>query len=117
LTVCGWSKESEAEKMVEGFAHKLSEIGSLAARLNGYTTTGKAGELEGLLVDSGMWYDPQEMSNDAPYEETEKSRMEAGMPPDETVVCTVRLGLKWAESDGIERLLIKPRVVLHGALW
>lgn len=103
--------------MVEGFEHKLVDIVSLATRLNGFTTTSEAGELEGLMADSGSLYDPQEMSNDAPFEPTDRKRVEVGMPPDETVVCTVGLGLKWSEGDEVEKLLVKPKVVLFGALW
>ena len=116
LTVCGWSNESEAEKMVEGFGHKLLELASLAMRLNGFTTTGEAGELEGLVVDPESLYDAHEMSNDAPFEPSDKRRVEVGMPLDETVVCTVGLGLKWSEGEEVERLLVKPKVVLFGAL-
>ena len=117
LTVCGWSNESEADKIVESFEHKLLEIASLAMRLNEVTATGEAGELEGLVADSGSLYDLQEMWNDAPFEPTNTKRVEVGMPLDETVVCTVGLGLRWSEGDDVERLLVKPRVVLYGALW
>jgi hypothetical protein len=117
LTVCGWSNESEAEKMVEGFDHKLLEIASLATRLNEFTATGETGQLEGLVIDSGSLYDPEEMSNDAPFEPTNRKRVEVGMPLDETVVCTVGLGLKWSEGVEVEKLLVKPKVVLFGALW
>jgi len=103
--------------MVEGFEHKLLEMASLAGKLNGFTATGEAGELEGLVVDAGSLYDPEEMSNDAPFEPTNKKRVEVGMPLDETVVCTVGLGLKWSEGDEVVKLLVKPKVVLYGALW
>ena len=116
LTVCGWSNESEAEKMVDGFGHKLLELASLAMRLNGFTTTGEAGELEGLVVDPESLYDAHEMSNYAEFEPSDKRRVEVGTPLDETVVCTVGLGLKWSEGDEVERLLVKPKVVLFGAL-
>jgi hypothetical protein len=103
--------------MVEGFEHKLMEIASLATRLNGFTTTGEAGELEGLMTESGSLYDPLAMANDAPFEPTDRKPVEVGMPLDETVVCTVGLGLKWSEGEEVEKLLVKPKVVLFGALW
>ncbi|KAF9561922.1 hypothetical protein CPC08DRAFT_707106 [Agrocybe pediades] len=120
LTVCGWSKDSAAEETLrQKFTLNLTDIVSQALRLNSLTTAGPTGEVEAVLIEPGQTFDSQRMVNDCPFESDSGTDQAPKFPPEDEIVCTTALGLKWADSTGDEsdQVLLKPKVVLNGAFW
>jgi len=114
-TVCGWSKESGANELIDGFRQKFFNIVALAIRLNTLTAAGVPGELEPVLAERGSLFDSRKMVDDC---SPDRSRTIEMVHQDEQVVCAVGLGLKWADNTDVDmpQLLLKPRVLLDTAL-
>jgi len=120
LTACGWSKDSVAEQTLRTkFTQNLTDIVSQALRLNSLTTAESSGELEAVVTEPGQTFDDQRMLNDCPFDADAERPQMPRFPPEDEVVCTSALGLKWVDATGKEpdHLLLKPKVVLNGALW
>ncbi|KAF8181795.1 hypothetical protein BJ912DRAFT_1061942 [Pholiota molesta] len=127
LHLCGWESQqssgttstTSANDILARFAPKLAEVAALALRLNKYTASSVAGELECTIAEPGLAFDSDRMANEDdfhPGDRMQGAKLDVAL--DEQVVCTVGLGLQIAKQGGdAEQSLLKPKVVLHGALF
>lgn len=118
LLVSGWSTQGPvAELLKVKYAQNLAGIVFNALRLNGLTTaTGGNQDAESFSIDAGTMFDPNQMTNDSPFDEIARDSMDS--TPYEQVICTTALGLKSADNDTTkpDQILLKPKVFLHGGL-
>lgn len=115
LNVSGWSRESDADALLESLRDKLFNLVSLALRLNTMAATGVPGELEPVWIERGSLFDWRQMADDCAPDRSKKTEL---IPKEETVLCAVALGLRWTDGSDVDmpRLLLKPRVVLESAI-
>jgi len=115
LSVSGWTRESEVDAVIESLREKMFNLVSLALRLHTMTATGVPGELEPILVERDSLFDWREMGDDCAPDRSKNPDL---IPREETVVCSVALGLKWSDGSDVDmpRRLLKPRVVLDSSI-
>ena len=119
FALCGWKKEGKLSELIECFAPKLSEIATLAVRLNKWTAAGVFGETECIVAEQGLIFDSNHMANDDDFRRTDRRRSTRNVPPNEQVICTIGLGIQTVRNADEEedRLLLKPKVALYGAIF
>lgn len=119
FALCGWKKEGKLSELIERFAPKLSEIATQAVRLNKWTAAGVFGETECIIAEPGSIFDSNQMANDDDFRRTDRRRSTRNVPPNEQVICTVGLGIQLARivDEEEDQLLLKPKVVLYGAIF
>lgn len=128
MHLCGWGSQqpsgststTSTNDILTRFAPKLAEIAALALRLNKYTASGVAGELECTIAEPVLAFDSNWMANDDDFHPGDRMQgTKRNVALDEQVICTVGLGLQIAKQVGgdAEQSLLKPKVVLHGALF
>lgn len=127
LTAVGWTRQtSEAQRLIDMFRSKISQVARLALQINAAIGTGNAdisGGLEPMLVEPDEIFDIDLMENAYREDDDDTSEAQSELNwSSERVMCTTDMGLRRIPSQfDVPRLnttqwVLKPKVVLRSIL-